>query len=163
MEPVFPLPRLIIAGAGHIGKALSHLGCLLDFEVTVIDSRLEFANNSRLPDADYIITGNIGELLKKQHKDRNTYIVIVTRGHSDDAEALSACIGSPAAYIGMIGSKPKVALMKKKFIEEGLASEAEWSSIHTPIGLDIGSKTVNEIAVSIAAQLVKLRREAAKV
>ena len=157
LEPVFPSPRLIIAGAGHIGKALSHLGKMLDFEVTVIDDRCEYANPDNLPDADHIIVKDIGEAMEEIEKVADTYIVIVTRGHKDDGGALKPCIGSDALYVGMIGSKDKVAKMHSEFNQEGWASEEQWSRIYTPIGLDIKSKTVEEIAVSIAAQLVLVK------
>jgi xanthine dehydrogenase accessory factor len=153
-----PLPRLVIAGAGHIGRALSHLGRLLDFEVTVIDDRKEYANPVNLPDADHIIVKDIGEAMQEEKKDNNTYIAIVTRGHNHDADALRPCIGSPAAYIGMMGSKKKVAKMHEEFIKNKWATEEKWQKICTPIGLEIGSKTIEEIAVSIAAQLVLKRR-----
>ncbi len=158
LEPVFPLPRLVIAGAGHIGKAVSHQGRLLGFEVTVIDDREEFANGVHLPDADKIIVMDIGEAIQEIPKDNNTFIVIVTRGHGHDADALKPCIGSSAAYVGMMGSKVKVAKVHDEFITKGWATEEQWKRIHTPIGLEIGSQTVEEIAVSIAAQLVKVRR-----
>jgi len=87
----------------------------------------------------------------------DTYIVIVTREHNHDTEALKPCIGSNAAYIGMIGSSHKVGIMKNRFLAEGWTSPEQWSRIHTPIGLSIGSKSVQEIAVSIAAQLVSVR------
>lgn len=154
LEPLFPVAKLVIAGAGHIGKALCHLGSRLDFEVTVIDDRPEYANSDNLPDADSIVVGNIGEVLRGIDKDRNTYIVIVTRGHSDDAEALRACIKSRPAYLGMIGSRTKIAKMHGNFIDSGWADEDEWSAVHAPIGVDILSQTVEEIAVSIAAQLI---------
>jgi xanthine dehydrogenase accessory factor len=157
LEPVFPLPRLVIAGAGHIGKAVSHQGRLLDFEVTVIDDREEFANRVNLPDADNIIVKDIGEAMRELQKNGNTFVVIVTRGHGHDADALKPCIGSPAAYVGVMGSRVKVAKMHSEFIEKKWATEDEWSKIHTPIGLEIGSETVEEIAVSIAAQLVMVR------
>lgn len=157
LEPVFPLPKLIIAGAGHIGKALSHLGKMLDFEVTVIDDRNEFANHDNLTDADYIIVKDIGEAMKETDKTENTFIVIVTRGHNDDAEALKSCIGSGAGYIGMIGSKGKIAKMHDKFIQKKWATKEQWNRIYSPVGLDIRSQTVEEIAVSIAAQLVQVR------
>ena len=159
LEPVFPLPELIIAGAGHIGKAMSHLGKLLDFEVTVIDDREDFANTGNLPDADHIIVNDIGEAINDVIKDQKTYIVIVTRGHHNDAEALKTCIGSGATYIGMIGSRAKTAKMRDEFIKNKWASEEEWERIYTPIGLEIGSKTVWEIAISIAAQLVMIRNK----
>ncbi len=112
LEPVFPMPRLLIAGAGHIGKALSHLGRLLDFEVTVIDDRSDFANPLNLPDADHIIVKDIGDAMSEDEKSSDTYIVIVTRGHNDDGKALKPCMDSGAGYIGMIGSRSKVAMMK---------------------------------------------------
>jgi xanthine dehydrogenase accessory factor len=157
LEPVFPQKQLIIAGAGHIGKALSHLGKMLDFDVTVIDDRSEFANRENLPDADTIIVSEIGSAMKEIVKGKDTFIVIVTRGHNDDAEALKPCISSGAAYIGMIGSKMKVAKMKEEFIRNNWAGEEQWKQIYTPIGLDIKSRSVEEIAVSIAAQMVLVR------
>jgi len=157
LEPVFPLPRLVIAGAGHVGKALSHAGKLLDFEVIVIDDREEFANPQNLPDADQIIPQDITASMRAIRKDINTYIVIVTRGHSHDADALQQCIRSDAGYIGMMGSKSKVSKVHDDFIRNGWATEEEWNRVYTPIGLPIGSTTVEEIAVSIAAQLVQAR------
>lgn len=157
LEPLFPLPRLVIVGAGHIGQALAPLGKRLDFEVTVIDDRPEFANVHRFPEADFLVVGDIERALRNFPVSSDTYIVIVTRGHRYDAEALRACIGSPARYIGMIGSSRKVALMRQEFLEKGWASTAEFDRVHAPIGLKIGSKTVEEIAVSIAAELVLVR------
>ncbi|MGD0341989.1 MAG: XdhC family protein [Bacteroidales bacterium] len=157
LEPVFPQKQLVIAGAGHIGKALSHLGKMLDFDVTVIDDRKEYANSENLPDADSIIIREIGHAMKEITKGRDTFIVIVTRGHKDDAEALKPCIGSDAAYVGMIGSKMKVASMKEEFLRNNWAGEEQWEKIFSPVGLDIKSKTVEEIALSIAAQLVLVR------
>ena len=159
LEPVFLLPRLVIAGAGHIGRALSHLGRLLDFEVTVIDDRAEYANAVNLPDADHLIVKDIGEAMQEIHKDNNTYIAIVTRGHDHDADALKPCIGSAAAYVGMMGSKTKVTKMHEEFIKNRWATEEDWQKVCTPIGLEIGSKTIEEIAVSIAAQLVQSRQK----
>ena len=153
-EPVFPPQKLVIAGAGHVGRAVSHQGRLLGFEVTVIDDRPEYANHTNLPDADNIIVGNIGQTILELRKDRDTYIVIVTRGHSHDADALKPCIGSAAAYTGMMGSRVKVAKMHEEFISKGWATEEQWARICTPIGIEIGSVTVEEIAVSIAAQLI---------
>jgi len=157
LEPVFPSDHLVIAGAGHIGRALAHFGQLLDFEVTVIDDRPEYANIENIPDADHIIVNGIGEVMQEIKKNDNTYVVIVTRGHKDDAEALKPCIGGDMAYTGMIGSKKKIAKMRQSFIEKGWASPAEWDKIYAPVGLDIRSQTVEEIAVSIAAQLVLVR------
>jgi xanthine dehydrogenase accessory factor len=157
LEPVFPPARLIIAGAGHIGKALAHLGKLLDFEVTVIDDRREYANLKNLPDTDRILVDDIGKAFEGLKKTPDTYVVIVTRGHKSDADALKYCIGSGIAYIGMIGSAKKVAEMRRKFIGEGWSSPQQWKDIHAPVGLKINSQSVQEIAVSIAAQLVQVR------
>ena len=157
LEPVFPQKQLVIAGAGHIGKALSHLGKMLDFDVTVIDDRKEYANRENLPDADSIIVSDIGPAMEEIKKGSDSFIVIVTRGHKDDAEALRPCIGSGAAYVGMIGSKIKVARIKDEFIRNNCASEEQWKKIFSPVGLDIKSKTVEEIALSIAAQMVLVR------
>jgi len=157
MEHIHPKPHLVIAGAGHIGNALAHLGSLLEFKVTVVDDRPEFANATLIPDADDIVVEPIGPAINKLVKGKDTYIVIVTHGHHQDGEALKACIGSEAAYIGMIGSKHKVGVLKKQFLEEQWATPEQWSVIHAPIGLEIGSITVQEIATSIAAQLVQAR------
>jgi xanthine dehydrogenase accessory factor len=159
LEPILPLQQLVIAGAGHIGQALSHLGNLLDFEVTVIDDRPEFANKERLPDADNIIVDEVEKAVRNFPISPDTYLVIVTRGHHHDAEALRPCISSKAAYVGMIGSTRKIKLMREKFIEQGWATPEEFEHVHAPIGIDIQSKTVEEIAVSIAAQLVLVRSQ----
>jgi xanthine dehydrogenase accessory factor len=160
LEPLYPLARLLIAGAGHVGRALAHLGKFLDFEVTVIDDRPEFASLERIPEADALIVGDIGQAVRGFPISSDAYIVIVTRGHRHDAEALKACLRSSAAYIGMIGSARKVALMREKFLEQGWATVAEFDRVHAPVGLRIGSKTVEEIALSIAAELVLTRSQA---
>ena len=157
LELIKPYMRLVIAGAGHIGKALSGLGQMLDFEVTVIDDRPEFANKQHVPAADQIIADNIGKSIAEIEKGKDTFIVIVTRGHRDDTDALKSCISSDAAYIGMIGSRNKVALMKQEFISGGWASKEQWDRIYAPVGVEIGSVTVDEIAVSIAAQLIQVK------
>ncbi len=159
LERFKPLSQLVIAGAGHVGKALARLGNQLDFEVTVIDDREEFASSDNIPEADHFIVADIGISMQEYKQGPDTYVVIVTRGHNHDAEALKPCIGSDAAYVGMIGSKHKVAVMKQQFIDQGWATVDQWSRIHTPIGIPIGSKTVEEIAVSIAAELVRTRSQ----
>ncbi|HEB35282.1 hypothetical protein LCGC14_0530070 [marine sediment metagenome] len=159
LEPIFPLPQLVIAGAGHIGQVVTHLGSLLKFEVTVIDDRPEFANKEKLPDADNIIVGEIGKAIQDFTISSDTYLVIVTRGHKHDGAALRQCISSEAAYIGMIGSIRKIKLMRKKFLEEGWATAPQFDRVCAPIGIAIQSKTVEEIAVSIAAQLALVRSQ----
>ena len=157
LEPVFPMPELIIAGAGHIGKALSHLGKMLGFNVIVIDDRPEFANSENIPDARKIIVDDIGKAMEDIEKNHDTFVVIVTRGHKDDAMALRPCIGTDLAYTGMIGSRKKIAAMRSDFIEKGWATAQQWEKIYAPVGIDIKSQTVEEIAVSIAAQLVLVK------
>ncbi|MEX2369584.1 MAG: XdhC family protein [Bacteroidales bacterium] len=157
IEPIYPLPKLVIAGAGHIGRALAHQGKLLDFQVTVIDDRAEFANRENIPDAHHIILKPIGEAMSEIPKSNDTYIVLVSRGHRDDTQALRACIGHDVPYIGMIGSRKKIRLMKEKFINEGWSTREEFDRVRAPIGIDIGSVSVQEIALSIAAQLVQVR------
>jgi xanthine dehydrogenase accessory factor len=159
LEPQFPLSHLVIAGAGHVGQAVAHISYLLDFEVTVIDDRPEFANQVIVPEADHIIVQDIGEAIAEIPKTADTYFVIVTRGHSHDADALKACIRSDVAYIGMIGSGRKIVLMREKFIDKGWATASEFDRVHAPIGIDIQSKTVQEIAISIAAELVQVRNQ----
>ncbi|HYA49050.1 MAG TPA: XdhC family protein, partial [Burkholderiales bacterium] len=146
-----------IAGAGHVGKAVAHLGALLDFEVTVVDDRPEFADPTNIPDADVLVVAGIEEALRNVPDSPENYFVIVTRGHRHDAEALRAVVARPAAYVGMIGSRTKVDVMRREFLEKGWATEEEWARVRAPIGLDIRSQTVEEIAVSIAAELVLVR------
>jgi xanthine dehydrogenase accessory factor len=158
-QPVFPDPQLIIVGAGHIGKALSHIGKLLDFQVTIIDDRPDHANHENIPDADTILSSDIESDLKNLNIATNSYIVIVTQGHKKDGVALKQVIHSNAVYIGMIGSKRKTRLMKEEFMTNRWATKEELDTIYAPIGMDIHSKTVQEIAISIAGQLVKVRHE----
>lgn len=159
LEPIFPLPQLVIAGAGHIGQVVANLGSLLNFEVTVIDDRAEFANKERFPGADHVIVDEIGKSVQDFPISPDTYLVIVTRGHRCDADALRECINSDVAYIGMIGSRRKIKLMRKEFLDQGWATPDQFDRVYAPIGTDIQSKTVEEIAISIAAQLVLVRSQ----
>lgn len=159
VEPVIPRPLLIIAGGGHIGQAVALQASLVGFDITVIDDRPEFTDPALFPEGTTTCDGVIPKLITAQHIAGDTYIVLVTRGHKLDAESLEACIHAPAAYIGMIGSKRKVALIRKNFIESGLATEEQFERIHAPIGLDIGAVTVPEIAASITAELIAVRRK----
>lgn len=159
LEPLFPQSHLVIAGAGHIGRALAHLGNRLDFEVTVLDDREEFANEENIPEADRLIVGDVGKIMGEIPKSPDTFVVIVTRGHRHDSDALRECVRSDAGYIGMIGSARKISLMRQKFLDEGWATEDQFDRVFAPVGLEIQSKTVEEIAVSIAAQLVLVRNQ----
>jgi xanthine dehydrogenase accessory factor len=162
LERILPKPALIIAGAGHIGQSLAHLGKFLGFEVAVWDDRPEYADQTKIPDADIVLSGTVEDSLGQINIREDSYLVIVTRGHKSDAEALRRFIGTSAAYIGMIGSKAKVAQMKASFLENGWATSEQWNRIYTPVGLDIGAKTVEEIAISIASELVKVKNQIAK-
>jgi xanthine/CO dehydrogenase XdhC/CoxF family maturation factor/CTP:molybdopterin cytidylyltransferase MocA len=159
IEPVFPSPQLIIVGAGHVGQAVTHIASLLGFEITVIDDRPEFCNKDKCPDADHLVVGDMPEAIHEISKSVDTYIVIVTRGHKYDAEVLRQCIGSDAAYIGMMGSRRKVRLMRKQFLDEGWATSSTFDRVDAPIGIEIGSQTVQEIALSICAQMVSIRNQ----
>lgn len=157
LEPRIPRSRLVIAGAGHVGRAAARMGEFLGFETIVIDDRPELLLPARFPAAARLVCGDIAGQTARFSRDRDAFIVIVTRGHRHDAETLRACLGGRARYLGMIGSGRKVALLKERFLLQGWATEAEWARIRTPIGLPIGSRTVEEIAVSIAAELVAAR------
>ena len=158
-ELVIPKPLLIIAGGGHIGQALALQSSLVGFDVTVIDDRAEFTNPALFPEGTVTQCGDIPEQIADLSIANDIFIVIVTRGHKLDAEALEACIHRPAAYIGMIGSKRKIALIRENFIESGITTKEEFDRIFTPIGLDIGAVTVSEIAASITAELIAVRRK----
>ena len=158
VEPVIPAPRLLIVGGGHVGQAVAIQAALVGFEIAVIEDRQEFSRPGLFPIGTEIRCGDMVDTLNRLTIDRDTYIVIVTRGHQHDADALAACIRKPAAYSGMIGSRRKVALVRESFITSGLASEEEFDRVHAPIGLDIGALTVPEIATSIVAELVAVRR-----
>lgn len=147
-------PNLLICGGGHIALPLCNIGKLLDFKVTVIDDRKEFANNDRFNIADEVICGDFEEILKGKDFTKNTYVVIVTRGHKDDRRCLEAVINKDYAYVGMIGSRAKVATVVKAMLEEGYSQELI-DKVHTPIGLNIGGQTPAEIAVSIVAEIIK--------
>jgi xanthine dehydrogenase accessory factor len=154
---VDPAPRLIIAGGGHVGLAVARLCGELDFNITVIDDREKFANAERFgPDVDCRV-GPIDEILAGMALDEGCFIVIVTRGHIHDERALKAVVGSSARYIGMIGSRRKIKLILDDLREAGVGEEL-LQRVHAPIGLPIGAVTVREIAVSIAAELIQVRR-----
>lgn len=159
LEKVSPAPSLVIAGAGHVGKTLVGMGKFLGFEVTVWDDRSDFANPSHIPDADHHFSGPFIDFTKHLKIDNQVWLVIVTRGHHYDAEVLRHWIRTSPAYLGMMGSRSKIAQMRQQFLEQGWATGEEWDRIHTPVGLKIGAKTVEEIAVSIAAELVQVRNE----
>ncbi len=154
--PLLSRCRLLIVGGGHVGQAIGKLAAELDFDVWVVDDRPEFASQERFPEAERRIAGPIGEVLPQLEITPSTYCLIVTRGHNHDEEALFHLVDRGAAYVGMIGSMRKIKLIFDDLLAEGVTSEA-LSRVYAPVGLDIGSQTVMEIAVSIAAELVAHR------
>jgi len=158
LDPFTPSPVLLIAGAGHVGQALAHAADAAGFDVAVLDDRAEYLRPGLFPPGTRLLQGDVVDQLRAFPLDHHAYVVLVTRGHRHDAEALEACIHRPAAYIGMIGSRRKIALIRKDFIENELATAAQFDRVYAPIGLDIGAVTVPEIAVSIVAQLIAVRR-----
>jgi len=160
VEPVVPHPLLLIAGGGHVGHAVALEAFRVGFDVTVIDDRPEFAAAALFPAGVHVRCGPISEQIAQCPLDGDSFVVLATRGHRHDAQALAACIRRPLAYLGMIGSRRKVALIRKTFLETGLATEEEFDRVRAPIGLQIGAVTVPEIAVSIVAQLIAARRKA---
>ena len=150
-------PTLLIAGAGHVGRAVAQLAVGLDFHLVVIDDRADYASRQRFGPDVTLVVDDIAGALKAYPIDRACYIVIVTRGHKHDHQALDAVIRSPACYIGLIGSRRKTKMIFNDLIDTGVPRKL-LEKVHTPIGLPIGAVTVTEIAVSIAAELIQVRR-----
>jgi len=156
IEPLIRMPQLIIFGAGHIGSVLTKIAKMLGFRVVVADNRPEFANSTRLPDADILYAESYQNNLAQINFDSDTYIVIVTHQHAHDQQILEYCVRKPFAYIGMIGSKTKVKKAFEQLRNKGVEEEMI-AKIYSPIGLEIGAQTPAEIAVSIAAELIAVK------
>lgn len=152
---------LIIVGAGHVGRELARYAKEVDFRVTVIDDREKFCNEENVPWADDWIVGEFAEKLPNLNISSQTYCVIVTRGHNHDEEALLHLIQKQPGFLGMIGSKRKIRLIFDDLMRQGIAAEA-LEKVAAPIGLEIGSQTVPEIAISIVAQLIQERNTSHK-
>lgn len=151
-------PKLIVVGAGHIAVPLVRLAKILDFHVTVLDDRILYANRERFPDADDVLVGDMAEALKDVPITPSTYIVLITRGHKYDEPCLREIIYSPAKYIGMIGSRRRIKACFERFRNEEKIAEELIQRVYAPIGLDIETETPEEIALSILAEIVKVRR-----
>ena len=156
VEPIVAFSHLIIFGAGHVSQFLSKVAKMVDFNVTIVDDRAEFANRERFPEADNVIVEDFNEAFNHIDLSRKSYLVIVTRGHSHDALVLAKSIEHPMRYIGMIGSKRKVRMVLDYLREKGVKKEI-LESVHAPIGIDINSETPQEIAISIVAELIQTR------
>ncbi len=148
--------RLVIVGAGHVGQKVADLAADADFDVWVIDDRESYCNSERFPKAKRLIVNPIDVALKNLEVDSDTFCIIVTRGHNHDEEALFHLAESPGRYVGMIGSRRKIKLIFEDLLAEGISREA-LLRVHAPLGFDIGSQTVPEIAISIVAELIACR------
>ncbi len=160
VEPILPQPSLYIFGGGHVSMALAHAAHTAGFAIGVIDDRETFANAERFPMAGEIHT-SYEEAFEKIKPNASSYLVIVTRGHKDDMRVLAWAIRTSARYIGMIGSKRKVLSVYKALEKEGVPME-HLGRVRAPIGLAIGALTPEEIAISIAAELIGVRRNASE-
>jgi xanthine dehydrogenase accessory factor len=157
VEPVVPQPRVYVFGAGHISKSISKIATLAGFASVIVDNREAFANSERFPEADEIFAEEYEEVFPKLPIRDTSYVVIVTRGHRDDMRVMRWAVGTNAKYIAMIGSKRKVIGVIKELEKEGLPREA-FERAFAPMGLDIGAITPEEIAVSIVAEMIAMRR-----
>jgi xanthine dehydrogenase accessory factor len=158
LEPIFSEPTVYIFGAGHVSQQLAPLAKMVHFKVVVIDDREMFANRERFPEADEVIVSEFEKCFDQLNMDDSSYIVIVTRGHLYDGYVLEQAMKSKARYIGMIGSKKKIRTLYQNLMKNGITKEA-LNRVCAPIGIDINSETPEEIAVSIVAELIKVRGE----
>jgi xanthine dehydrogenase accessory factor len=159
LEPHAPPPELVIVGAGHVARPLCQVGAMLGFRVTVLDDRPEFATRERFPDAAQVRPADFADPLRGIPITPRTFLVLVTRGHKYDFEALRGILLGPAlpAYVGMIGSRRRTRAALEALAREGIAAD-RLRAVHAPIGLDVHAETPEEIAVAIAAELVMARR-----
>ncbi|HLC26967.1 MAG TPA: XdhC family protein [bacterium] len=151
------IPTLLIVGSGHVAQPLCEVGVMLGFRTVILDDRVKYANRERFPHADQIIVSDFVPALENFPFTKQTYVVLVTRGHNFDEISLRTVIGKPHAYIGMIGSKRRVKGIKQRLEEDGYP-RAAIDRVYSPIGLDIGAESPGEIAISVGAELVSVRR-----
>jgi xanthine dehydrogenase accessory factor len=158
LEPIYFEPTVYIFGGGHVSQQLAPLAKKVSFRVVVMDDREMFANRERFPDADEVIVSEFEKCFDQLNIDGSSYIVIVTRGHLYDGFVLEQAVKTNARYIGMIGSKKKIQTLYQNLIKKGISKET-LDRVYAPIGLDINSETPGEIAISIVAELIKVRGE----
>jgi len=156
IEPLGVKPRLVIFGAGHVGKALAKATRFVGFEVIVCDERAEYASRELVPDADEILVGGGETCLSRVHVNSDTYIAITTPNYESDFAIVRAALKTPAGYIGIIGSKRKREALMKTLTEEGYSND-DLSRLTIPIGLDIGAESPEEIAISVVSELIQKR------
>ena len=160
IEPIVPTPKVFLFGGGHISLFVSKMSHMVGFQVVVIDDRPQFANKERFPEAEEVIAEEFPFVFPKLQVTRSAYLVIVTRGHAYDQEVLEWALNKEVRYIGMIGSRKKIQTVYRNLKEKGFTPD-QLQRVHAPIGLNIGALTPEEIAVSIVAQMIKIRREGA--
>lgn len=159
IEPILFPETLYLFGAGHISRSTAAMGKMLGFRVVVIDPRPEYNNSDRFPDADSLIVEEYDIAFPKLSMDDGSYIVIYTTGHVIDEQCLHFAVDTEAKYIGMIGSKKKVKEVKERLLQKGVTPQ-QLEGVHSPIGLEIGAETPDEIALSILAEIISVRRSA---
>lgn len=160
IEPVMPAAQLYLFGAGHVAASIYKVAKIAGFDVTVIDDRDTYANRERFPEARDIYADDFDRVCAQLAPNESSFVVIVTRGHADDMKVLRWAIqhGIPSRYIGMIGSERKFLAIAKEFEAEGIPRE-KLNRVHSPVGLDIGALTPEEIAVSVVAEMIAVRRQ----
>jgi xanthine dehydrogenase accessory factor len=157
IEPVLPAPQLVVLGAGHVGRALTQAAARAGFRVTVVDDRAEHAAAERFPDAERILVGDFAAMIEGAGVNDDAFVLVATRGHLHDFEAVAAALRTPARYVGLVGSRRKRKLLFEELERRGFDAAAR-ARVVTPAGLSIGSVTPEEIAVSIVAQMIEVRR-----
>ncbi|MGA9192475.1 MAG: XdhC family protein [Anaerolineales bacterium] len=157
IEPVKPSPSLLVIGAGHVGNAAAHLGKWLGFEVTVVDDRPEFAESDEVPDVDRVVACPMEDITDCVDVHSQTYVLMTTRGVDLDVESLPKLLATPAAYIGVIGSRRRWETTVAQLRQAGI-SEEQISRVTSPMGLELNAETPEEIAVSVLGQVIMLRR-----
>jgi xanthine dehydrogenase accessory factor len=158
VEPILPPASLYIFGAGHVAVNLYKAALLAGFDVTVADDRERYANRERFPEAREVYAEDFEKVCQRLSPRENDYLVIVTRGHRDDLRVLRWAVETPSRYLGMIGSERKWITIAEELEQEGIARE-KLERIHSPVGLDIGAITPEEIAIAIVAQMIAVRRQ----
>jgi xanthine dehydrogenase accessory factor len=159
VEPVLPPSLLYLFGAGHVSLNVYKVARISGFEVIVVDDRETYANRERFPEARDIFADDFDKVLAQLAPPESAFLVIATRGHHDDMRVLRWAVGTPARYVGMIGSRRKVATIYRQLEKEGIAPES-LERVHAPVGLDIGAVTPEEIAVAVVAEMIAIRRKA---
>ena len=157
IEPIEGVPTLCIFGAGHVAQPLARMAKAVGFRVEVADDRIKFANRARFPEADLVVVDSLPEAAAKMTLGRNSYAVVVTRGHKGDALALHAALGGDLRFVGLLGSRPKMVHVLADLEERGVPPSA-LARVHCPLGVEIGATSPEEIAVSILAEIIAVRR-----